>query len=314
MWLVHIRDIKLIIKLKTMVSTLKNYRTLFIIIFYMSIFTSVFYSGYAEKLFSRDITEIRAFCGSASKPALEESAGIFEEKTGIRVVLYFSGSGTALSQMKLSRKGDLYIPGSPEYMARAAKEGIIDKKTTRIIAYLIPAMLVRKGNPRDIQKLTDLAKPGMRVAIADPESVVIGLYAVEILEKNGLLEAVGKNIVTFSESASKAASLIPLNTVDAVIGWRVFGIWSSDNRLVLLPSDQIPRIAYIPAAVSSFSKNPDAANAFIEFLTGEEGQEIFTRWGYITSEESAFEFSPEAAVGGEYRLPENLSSLLGAAK
>jgi len=287
-----------------MVSILKNSRIFFIIILYLSIFTSVFFSGYAQKPYSGGITEIRAFCGSASKPALEESAVIFEEKTGIRVVLYFSGSGTALSQMKLSRKGDLYIPGSPEYMARAAKEGIIDKKTTRAIAYLIPALLVRKGNPQNIQKLTDLAKPGVRVAIANPESVVIGLYAVEILETNGLLGAVGKNIVTLSESASKAASLIPLNTVDAVIGWRVFGIWSPDNQLVLLPPDQIPRIAYIPAAVSSFSKNTEAANAFIEFLTGEEGQEIFTRWGYITSEESALKFSPKAVVGGEYRLPE----------
>lgn len=297
-----------------MVLTLKNNWILFIIILYVSIFTSVFYSGYAEKPFLGDITEIRAFCGSGSKPALEESAGIFGEKTGRRVVLYFSGSGTALSQMKLSGKGDLYIPGSPEYMTRAAKEGIIDKKTTRIIAYLIPALLVRKDNPHNIQKLTDLAKPGMRVAIANPESVVIGLYAVEILEKNGLLEAVGKNIVTLSESASKAASLIPLNAVDAVIGWRVFGIWGPDNQLVLLSPDQIPRIAYLAAAVSSSSKNPDAANAFIEFLTGEEGQEIFTRWGYITSEESALKFSPEAAVGGEYRLPENLSSLLGSTK
>jgi molybdate transport system substrate-binding protein len=274
----------------------------------------VVYTGYTDKPFSGDSTEIRAFCGSASKPALEECADIFEEKTGFKVVLYFSGSGTALSQIKLSGKGDLYIPGSPEYMARAAKDGIIDKKTTKIIAYLIPALLVRKDNPYNIQELTDLAKPGIRVAIANPESVVIGLYAVEILEKNGLFDTVGKNIVTFSESASKVASLIPLNTVDAVIGWRVFGIWGRDNQLVLLTPDQIPRIAYIPAAVSSFSENPDTANAFIEFLTGEEGQDIFARWGYITSKESALKFSPEAVIGGEYRLPENLSSIQSSAK
>ena len=293
---------------------MRNNRILFIFILCVSIFISLFYTGYAGKPSSEDIAEIRAFCGSASKPALEESAGVFEEKTGIRVVLYFSGSGTALSQMKLSGKGDLYMPGSPEYMEKAAEEGIIDIETTRIIAYLIPAMLVRRDNPRNIQELSDLAKPGTRVAIGNPESVVIGLYAVEILEKDGLLESVGKNIVTLSESASKAASLIPLNADDAIIGWRVFGIWGPDNQLVLLHPDQIPRIAYIPAAVSSFSKNPEAAIAFIEFLTGGEGQEIFTRWGYITSEESALEYSTKAVIGGEYRLPVTFFSLQGSKK
>jgi molybdate transport system substrate-binding protein len=284
---------------------------LFTIILSTALFTIAFYSVYASKPFSKDTTEIRAFCGSASKPALEEIGRIFQERTGIRVVLYFSGSGTALSQMKLSGKGDLYIPGSPDYMAKAVEEGIIDKKTTRIIAYLIPALLVRHGNPKFIEKLEDLTKPGMRVAIANPDSVVIGQYAVEILEKNGLLGSIGKNVVTFTESASKAASLIPLNTVDAVIGWRVFGIFNADNHLVLLAPDQIPRISYIPAAVSSSSANPKAASAFIDFLTGEEGQEVFNRWGYITSKESALKFSPQAVIGGKYRIQNNLTSLPG---
>jgi molybdate transport system substrate-binding protein len=276
--------------------------------------TPVFCSVYAAKPLLKNSTEIRAFCGSASKPALEELTGIFEEKTGIRVVLYFSGSGTALSQMKLSGKGDIYIPGSPDYMAEAADAGIIDKRTTRTIAYLIPALLVRGGNPKNIEKLEDLTEPGLRVAIANPDSVVIGKYAVEILEKSGLLGAIGKNIVTFTESASKAASLLPLNAVDAVIGWRVFGIFNSDIDLVLLPPDQIPRISYIPAAVSSTCLNPDAAGAFIEFLTGDEGREVFNRWGYITTRESALKFSPEAEIGGVYRIQEQLTPLQGQVK
>jgi ABC-type molybdate transport system substrate-binding protein len=40
---------------------------------------------------------ITAFCGSASKPAMEEAASQFEQQTGIRVDLHFSGPGTVLS-------------------------------------------------------------------------------------------------------------------------------------------------------------------------------------------------------------------------
>jgi ABC-type molybdate transport system substrate-binding protein len=38
-----------------------------------------------------------AFCGSASKPGMEEAAVQFEQKTGIRIDLHFSGSGTVFS-------------------------------------------------------------------------------------------------------------------------------------------------------------------------------------------------------------------------
>ena len=293
---------------------MKKNRLFFTIFILTALFISVIYSVHASKPFSKDKPEIRAFCGAASKPVLEEITEIFEEKTGIRVVLYFSGSGTALSQMKLSGKGDLYIPASPDYMAKAAAEGIIDRITTRIIAYLIPALLVREGNPKNIEKLEDLARPGIRVAIGNPDSVVIGQYTVEILEKNGLTESIGKNIVTFTESATKLASLIPLNTVDAVILWRVFGISNTDNHLVLLAPDHIPRISYIPAAVSTTSSNPRAAGAFIEFLVGEEGREVFNRWGYITGEESALKFAPRAEIGGEYLIPELLNFFPGQPK
>ena len=142
---------------------------------------------------------ITAFVGSASKPAMEEATQVFEEATGIRVYLNFGGSGTILSQMKLSRSGDLYIPGSPDYMAKAEQSGVVEPESVKLISYLIPAILIQQGNPKNIRTLSDLAKPGIKVGIANPESVSIGLYAYEILEYNNLLSEVGENIVTYGE-------------------------------------------------------------------------------------------------------------------
>jgi len=108
---------------------------------------------------------ITAFVGSASKPAMEEAAKAFEEQTGIKVYLNFSGSGTMLSQMKLSKSGDLYIPGSPDYMVMAEHDGIAEPDSVKIISYLIPAILVQHGNPRNMHSLSDLAKPGIKAGI-----------------------------------------------------------------------------------------------------------------------------------------------------
>lgn len=248
--------------------------------------------------------KITAFCGSASKPAMEEAAAQFEHETGIRVDLHFSGSGTMLSQMKMARRGDLYIPGSPDYMNKAIREEVVDPESAVIIAYLVIAIDVQHGNPKDIRTLADLARPGMRVGIGNPEAVCVGLYAVEVLERNGLLRQVQPNIVTHAPSCSATASLVAMQKVDAVIGWRVFSKWNPDKiEAVLLKAHEVPRLAYIPAAVSTYSRNKEGAQRFINFLISVEGQKIFAKWGYIASEKEAWAFAPQAEIGGEYKLP-----------
>ncbi len=247
---------------------------------------------------------ITVFCGAATKPAMEEAAKAFEMETGIRVYLNFGGSGAVLSQMKLSRSGDLFIPGSPDYMEKAKREGLVLPDTERILAYLIPAILVQHGNPKNIRALADLAWPGIEVGIGNPKAVCVGLYAIEILEYNGLLKDVGKNIVTYAESCSKTAALIALGSVDAIIGWRVFSEWHPGSMdVVYLKPDQIPRLAYVPGAVSTFAKDGKSARAFLDFLVSPAGRKIFAKLGYITTESQAREFAPAAKIGGEYVLP-----------
>jgi len=254
---------------------------------------------------------ITAFCGSASKPAMEEAAKTFEEKTGVKVYLKFSGSGTMLSQMKISRSGDLYIPGSPDYMVMAEHDGVVEPESVKVISYLVPAILVQHGNPKNIQSLPDLTKPGTEVGIGNPEAVCVGLYAVEILECNDMLQEVGRNIVTYAESCSKTASLIALKAVDAILGWRVFSEWHPDTiDLVSLKPEQIPRLSYIPAAISTFTEDRDSAQEFLDFLVSAQGQEIFSKWGYIATESEARKFAPNAEIGGEYKLPKTYEPLV----
>jgi molybdate transport system substrate-binding protein len=255
--------------------------------------------------------EISVFAGSASKPALDEAAAVFEKQTGVKVFLTYGGSGTVLSQMELSKTGDLYIPGSPDYLVKSEGKKITDPATTKIIAYLIPAINVQPGNPQNIQSLSDLAKPGVKVGMGNPTTVCVGLYAVEILDRNNLLSDVYKNIVTQAASCDNTATLISLKSVDAVMGWSVFQAWDPKNiQTVYLKPEQISRIAYIPAAISTFVKEKEAASAFIDFLVSPTSQEIFKKWGYDVTESEASKYAPNAQIGGEYQLPESYKTLI----
>lgn len=248
------------------------------------------------------------FAGAASKPPTEEVARIYKQEKGVGVQVTFGGSGFVLSQMKLARKGDIYFPGSSDFMEKAKRDRVVFPETERIVAYLIPAINVQKGNPRKIQSLKDLLKPGLRLAIADPESVCVGTYAVEVIEKNLSPEERAlfrKNLVTTVESCEKTANIISLKGVDAVIGWEVFRSWDPERiETVLLKPEEVPRIGYIPAAVSRFTGNRPAAEEFLNFLISPKSKDIFKRHGYLMSLEEARKYTlPATPVGGEYSLP-----------
>lgn len=243
---------------------------------------------------------ITVFAGSASKPALTEIAELFESKTGVKVELNFGGSGTVLSQMKISKEGDLYIPGSHDYMIRAIKDGVVDPSTIKVIAYLVPAIIVQEGNPKNITSLKDLARPGIKVGIGDPKSVCVGEYAVQVLKKAGLYDEVSKNIVVHAESCSKTAALIVMGQVDAIIGWRVFERWNPNKAdVVYINPKYIPKIAALPAAISTYTKEKAIAQKFLNFLTSEEAQQIFRKYGYIPTLKEALSYAP-------YAVPPNL--------
>ncbi|GAB4135224.1 MAG: molybdate ABC transporter substrate-binding protein [Thermogutta sp.] len=250
-----------------------------------------------------------AFVGAAAKPAAEEVALLYERQTGVKVELVFGGSGYVLSQMKLARQGDIYFPGSSDYMEIAKRDGLVFADSERIMVYLVPAINVQRGNPRNIRELRDLVRPGLKVAIANPEGVCVGAYAVEIIEREFSPEekaAFRRNLINYTESCEKTATAVALKMADAVIGWSVFEHWDP-GRIETVPLDksQIPRVGYVPVAVSTYTKDRAGAQRFIDFLSGPEGRRIFAKHHYFATAEEAFRWiGEEKPVGGEYTVPD----------
>jgi molybdate transport system substrate-binding protein len=255
-------------------------------------------------------TALLLYAGSASQPPTEEAIKLFEQRTGITVLADFGSSGTALSQMELTKKGDLYFPGSSDFMEKAKSNGDVFPGTEARVAYVVPAINVQKGNPKGIRSLADLTRPGIKVAMADPESVCVGLYAAEIINKQftpAQKAAFKANLLNYTASCDKTAAAISLKQVDAVIGWSVFQSWDPQRiQDVPLTASQISRVGYIPIAISKYTKNRAAAQRFIDFLIGPEGQAIFAKHGYFASPKEAFGYiGAKKPVGGQYTLPAN---------
>lgn len=231
--------------------------------FSMKVLLGVFAVVLGMSSASPSADSLLVFAGAASKHPTEEAAKLYEQKTGVKIELVFGGSGAVLSQMRLGKQGDIYFPGSSDFMEKAKRNGDVFADSEKIIVYLISSINVPKGNPLGIRTLKDLTRPGLRVAIANPETVCVGTYAVEIIEKEFTADekaAFRRNLINYTESCEKTATAISLKMANAVIGWTVFQHWDPERiETVRLPSAQIPRIGYIPIAISKFTKNRGAA-------------------------------------------------------
>ncbi len=258
--------------------------------------------------------KIYVFCGAASKPPMEEIVDLFKKKKEIDIEITYGGSGFVLSQMQLTEKGDIYMPGSSDFMEKAKKSGLVLPETEKKIVYLIPEINVQKGNPKKIKSLKDLTRPNIRIAIGQPENVCVGTYAVEIIENTftpSEKKQFKKNIINYTESCEKTANVLSLKLVDAVMAWDIFQYWDTTHiERIKLNKHEIVRVGYVPVAISKFTQNKQLAQQFIDFLISKESKNIFKKYHYLTNIEEVYNYTDingnsigKKTIGGIYQLP-----------
>jgi molybdate transport system substrate-binding protein len=253
---------------------------------------------------------LMVFCGAAFKPPMEEVVKVFTEKTKIKVTVTYGGVGTLLSQIVLTKQGDLLVVPSEYIMLQANAKGVILPGSVESLAYVVPAINVQKGNPKNIKGLADLAKPSLKVAIANPELVFTGMLAVEIIRRSlgpDQITQLKKNIVTYPEDFNKLATTLILGNVDVIMGLHNLGQWYP-NRVdtIKLRPDEVRRIGAGQAAVLKNSKNVPEAVELKSFMVSGEGQKIFARYNYFPTPEDAFKWvGAKKPVGGERPAPVN---------
>jgi molybdate transport system substrate-binding protein len=244
----------------------------------------IYSTGCSKSDSSTSAEQLLIFAAAGTKPPLDEAAKIFEQKYGTSISINYGGGGQVLSNMVLSKVGDVYIAPEQRFMNGARAEGAVDAETKAYnLAYMIPAIGVKKGNPQNIESLTDLARPGIKVVMGNPETTLLGEIVPQILQKAGLYDRVKQNIITNVPQVTDVITALKMSQVDAGFIWHYFGVTSSNEiDVIWIPRQYVTGIGEIQGAVASFSHSISTAQMFVDFLVSPEGQEIFQKNGYIT--------------------------------
>jgi molybdate transport system substrate-binding protein len=222
---------------------------------------------------------LQLYCGAGIRPPVAEAAEEFGRRHGVSVACDYAGSEMLLSRIKLSGRGDLYMPGDVHYVEQADEAGLIASQ--KPVCYFVPVILVQKGNPQKIGGLADLVKPGLKVGLGDPQACAIGVQSQRIFAKNGISEEkLEPNVVFRSLTVNELGNHIKLKALDAVIVWdAVAAYFAEDAEVVPIPPKQNV-VSTVAIGVLKSSAQPELAQKFVDFITSEDGQAIFKKHHY----------------------------------
>jgi len=225
--------------------------------------------------------ELLLYCGAGIRPPVEEIAQTFEREHGVKIVIDYAGSEVLLSKLKLAHRGDLYMPGDQYYVDQAAKEGMI--LSQKALCYFVPTILVQKGNPKNIDGLEDLLRPGLKLGLGDAKACAIGRTTKQIFAKNNITwENVEKNLTFQSLTVNELGMQIQAGSLDAVIVWDATAHYYSEHGTQVPVAVAKNVISTVNIGVLTFTKNRSLAEEFVEFAASARGREIFSQHNYRT--------------------------------
>ncbi len=162
-----------------------------------------------------------------------------------------------------------------------------------MITNSVVSLVTRKGNPKNIKTFADLAKPGVDVITPNPFSSgsarwnIMGAYGSQLKEGKTEAEATAyltkmlHNVSVQDDSGRAALQTFTGGKGDVLISYENEAIFAQQNGQdvdYVVPDDTL--LIENPAAVTTTSKHPKQAKAFLDFVRSDAGQKIFAENGY----------------------------------
>ena len=227
---------------------------------------------------------INVFAAASLTASFEQIGKDFmAENPGVTVRFNFAGSSTLATQIQQGAPVDVFASADTENMNKVSSDMNASKTfATNSLIVILPA-----SNPGKIQTLKDLAKPGVKIAVADA-SVPVGNYTLQVLDKMGKSSeygpsyeaAVKKNFVTHETSVGGIVSKVELGEVDAGYVYVTDALESVPKVTSIEIPAQYNVTADYPIATGKSSSNSAAAEAFLSFVLSSDGQDTLQSFGF----------------------------------
>jgi molybdate transport system substrate-binding protein len=197
-----------------------------------------------------------------------------EENPELTVQFNFAGSSALATQLTQGAPADVFASANPAQMAVVTDAGLGEGEPTVFTANVLQ-IAVPAGNPAGITGLADFAREELAIAVCAPD-VPCGAASEDVFAAAG----VPPRPDTQEEDVRAALTKVELGEVDAAL------VYATD---VTAAGDAVEGIAFPEAedAVNDYplvtlaeAPNADAAEAFVDLVLSDEGQQALEDAGF----------------------------------
>ena len=236
---------------------------------------------------------VTVFAAASLTEAFAELAQHFEaDHPGVTVVCNLASSQQLSQQLGQGAPADVFASANTKEMNNAIAAGRVADGSQRVFCHNKLVVIYPTDNPAGLDKLQDLAKPGLKLVIA-AEEVPVGKYSLEFLDKASQDAAFGatfkhdvvKNVVSYEENVKAVLTKVVLGEGDAGIVYLTdISLDNADKVGRLEIPDALNAVATYPIAAVSDAEQPQLARAFIDLVLSTQGQAILAKYGFLAAD------------------------------
>lgn len=233
---------------------------------------------------------LRVFAAASLTDVFQEIAEQFEaEHSGVKVELNFGGSSTLAAQILEGAPADVFASANVQQMEVVQESGDIAGEPS-IFASNRLVVILPTDNPASIESLQDLAKEGVLLVVA-AEGVPVREYTDVMLDQMAATDEYGaayrqavlNNIASEELNVRQVSAKVALGEADAGI------VYASDvtpdiadDVIPIFVPDEFNTVATYPIGVIRHTEQRELAQDFVNFVLSDAGQDILTRWNFIS--------------------------------
>jgi molybdate transport system substrate-binding protein len=193
---------------------------------------------------------------------------------GTKVTFNFAGSSALATQINQGAPADVFASASPTNMKTVTDTGNGDGTATTFVKNQL-VIAVPKGNPKGVTGLSDLAKPGVKVALCAAQ-VPCGAAAKKALDAAG----VKITPVTLEQDVKAALAKVKLGEVDVALVYRTDAKASAADVDGVEFPESAGAVNDYPIIVLKNAPNKRAAQAFVAYVLSDLGKAVLTQSGF----------------------------------
>ena len=242
-------------------------------------------------------TELNVFAAASMTETLNQIAENYKSvEPDVTLTFNFASSGDLLTQIKEGADCDIFISAAPKQMneldgtladdSNKNPDGLDELlEGTRFDMLENKVVLaVPDGNPKGIEsfdQLAELLRAGDVFLAMGNSDVPVGLYTQKTFAHYGLDEQTMADAgeLTYGSNVKEVTTQVSEGAVDCGIIYATDANAAGLTAVDEATADMCGQVIY-PAAILKNSPNPDAARAFLDYLTGDSAGKVFKSVGF----------------------------------